>query len=187
MSTLLSPQGYQPGLIGNVLPVTDPSIVWDPPLLPDTYTGGFPPDAAWNISFPEPTWANWSASIVLDHYPGWAFTSTPGASLSYSFLGTDWYILGNFSGQSSNVINGTLQLTVDGNVLDLNGTQPNAAVPPGTPWTEGFGQSYGSQLPGSIGMVANLDYTWHTIELELREGWLNVTSIEANRPAGVQG
>ena len=179
------PHGYVASYLGDSLPVTDPAAVYYPPLVPSDYTSGALPTSAWNVSMTGVTWADWSLSSVSDNDPQWIYSSTAGSSLTYSFLGVSLDLQGTFSGESTNTANGTLQVTVDGYVVPASGTFPNATAAPG-PHLEGFGYDYGAsnQFPGNLGGLYDLDYDWHTIEVKLIQGWMNISQIQ---PSFLQG
>ena len=187
---MLSPQGYSPESILSQTDISSPLVTFEPPLVPQSYnasTGSPPPISAWNTSVSDGSWSAWNSSTA--HIAGYtsAFTSTPGASFTFYFLGTEFYATGAFSGQSNSTVNGTLEVVIDGHTItsdpnpnSYRGSALNASL-------EGFGFSYGSQLPGTFGFIGEMDYGWHEITVKLNQGWLEVDSITGELLVGAQG
>ena len=187
--SFISPQGYTPGLLASQIDVSSPLLSFDPPLVSQSYnasSGAPPPTAAWNVTVFDGSWSGWNDTTTHSAQRTSVFTSTPGSQITYSFLGIDYYVSGNFSGQSSSVSNGTLELIIDGHTITSAsyGTNGNSGV---NASIEGFGLNYGSQLPGSFGYIGGLDYDWHEVTIKLNQGWLQVDSLVPNLYLGASG
>ena len=186
--SLLSPQGYSPGALGSLTDVSSPIVTFEPPLIDLNFnaTSGEPPASAWNVSVSDGSWANWNYTTAHIASKASVFTSTPGSSITYFFQGTEYYIGGSFSGQNSSTVNGTLDLIIDGHTItsDSYGTNGGSGV---NASIEGFGFNYGSQLPGSFGLIGGLNYDWHEITVKLNQGWMQVQALTGELLFGADG